>query len=127
MCAHCSRPFYESDRMQTHIKRSHETQKFACNWCEKTFHDKSGISRHILGVHFQQRNFKCNICNKSFKEKYNLKEHKFSVHKEANKFYTCMLCYQHFLYRKPFERHKQTCTGRTSEKRPKIKARKFLS
>lgn len=115
-CNYCTRTFYESDRLQTHIRRSHERSKFFCNWCAKTFVDKSGIARHILGVHFNQRNHKCNVCKKAFTASYNLKEHLFSVHKQASNFYTCEVCAQDFLYRKPFERHRAFCSG-SHEKR----------
>lgn len=116
-CSFCGRPFYESDRLQTHIRRAHETVKLSCNWCTKTFRDKSGIARHILGVHFNQRNHRCHFCSKAFTASYNLKEHMFSVHKQANKFYTCESCSQNFLYRKQYERHRVTCTGIPEKRR----------
>lgn len=110
-CSFCGRSFHESDRLQTHIRRAHDNTKLICYWCEKTFRDKSGIARHILSVHFNARNFKCNICLKAFSASYNLKEHMFSVHKSASKVYTCDSCSQDFLYRKQFERHRNTCSG----------------
>lgn len=116
-CSFCGRGFYESDRLSTHIRRAHEITKLSCNWCEKTFRDKSGIARHILGVHFNQRNHRCDICSKAFTASYNLKEHMFSVHKSASKYYTCVTCAQVFLYRKQFERHRNSCCSGTPEKR----------
>ncbi|KAG5684825.1 hypothetical protein PVAND_014037 [Polypedilum vanderplanki] len=110
-CNYCGRSFHENDRLQTHIKRSHDITKFTCFWCTKTFKDKSGITRHILGVHFNTRKYKCEICTKAFTASYNLKEHLFSVHKIASKIYTCDVCNQDFLYRKKFERHRPICTG----------------
>lgn len=116
-CSYCGRPFYESDRLQTHIRRAHENTKLICNWCGRSFRDKSGIARHILGVHFNQRNHRCHICSKAFTASYNLKEHMFSVHKQASKFYTCELCSQDFLYRKQFERHRNKCNGVPDKRR----------
>jgi KRAB domain-containing zinc finger protein len=110
-CSFCDRSFHESDRLKTHIKRSHATNKYICFWCKRTFKDKSGISRHILSVHFHERNYKCNLCYKAFSASYNLKEHLFAVHKSASHTYTCEICSADFLYRKQFERHRQTCDG----------------
>jgi KRAB domain-containing zinc finger protein len=114
-CSYCGRSFHESDRLQTHIRRSHENTKLICFWCNKTFRDKSGIARHILGVHFNERKFKCNVCWKAFSASYNLKEHMFAVHKTASKYYTCEGCNTDFLYRKQFERHKIICAGQSEK------------
>lgn len=119
-CSFCGRSFHESDRLQTHIRRSHDKNQYICFWCEKPFYDKSGIARHILGVHFNARNYKCSICSKAFTARYNLKEHMFSVHKVASRVYKCELCGQDFLYRKQYVRHRSSCVGHASDKK-KIK------
>lgn len=110
-CNFCSKSFYESDRLQMHIRRFHDRRRYICFFCNKDFRDKSGIARHIMGVHFNARNFKCGICSKAFTASYNLKEHMFAIHKMASTIYNCDLCSQDYLYRKQFERHRESCQG----------------
>lgn len=137
-CKDCSKTFYESDRLQIHIKRFHSkfcmnffcyeivhlffishvgSMNFSCDLCGRTFRDKSGMKRHVTGVHLNKRDFTCYLCPKSFSASYNLKEHLFSVHKEASQFYTCDMCSGNFLYRKQFERHREKCDGSKVKRR----------
>lgn len=120
-CSFCGRAFHESDRLQTHIRRSHDKTPLICFWCNKPFRDKSGIARHIMGVHFNTRNYKCSICSKAFTARYNLKEHMFSVHKMAASVYKCEICSQDFLYRKQYVRHRVSCVGAVAIKSEKGK------
>lgn len=111
-CNFCERNFYESDRLQMHIRRNHDaSSRYTCFFCSKKFRDKSGIARHIQGVHFNDRKYKCAQCSKAFTTSYNLKEHMFSIHKQASTVYTCETCCQEYLYRKQFERHRKQCAG----------------
>lgn len=110
-CNFCERSFYESDRLQMHIKRAHDSTRYICFFCSKNFRDKSGIARHIIGVHFNDRKYKCGNCYKAFTTSYNLKEHMFAIHKQATTVYKCETCTKEYLYRKQFERHRKKCLG----------------
>nr|CAI5852061.1 unnamed protein product [Callosobruchus analis] len=58
--------------MLTHTRE--KTYKCAHSYCDKQFHQKSGLNNHIL-THTGERPFKCTVCSKAFIQSNHLKEH----------------------------------------------------
>ena len=58
--------------------------------CNKEYHSKFNLKRHVLYNHVGTKPFTCSICTKKFVSKQNLREHQFT-HTGA-KPYKCNLC-----------------------------------
>lgn len=80
-CSTCSRSFAERDKLEFHIRVSHEED--ACPWkcqqCKIKFGRKSSLTRHQQTVHLQKR-FRCRVCNRSYSQRFDAIRHERNVH-----------------------------------------------
>ena len=52
------------DKLKEHISSVHEKSKdFQCDFCDKSFSQKSHKKTHIASVHEEKRPIKCEFCN----------------------------------------------------------------
>lgn len=65
---------------------SQENLEFTCEKCQRTFSNRSKLSRHVRESHMNIKNFDCSICNKTFKRNSHLKRHMISHSKEPKPF-----------------------------------------
>ena len=72
--------------LQGHVSQIHKGNKpppIKCTLCEKSFQEKSGLKRHMKGVHEGKRPYACHLCGLAFTQGGNLKTHIKGKHKDA--------------------------------------------
>jgi len=82
--------------------------KFKCHHCDKGFHDKHTMKRHIQ-VHTGEKPFKCSECDQSFKTPTHLKTHYNGIHLGLLK-YECQFCHQKFKWMACRNTHSKSCS-----------------
>ena len=90
-CEVCNKAFTSYRDINVH-KLLHSEPTFQCSHCDKKFHLRKYLARHIRSVHLKDENkrFRCNICQKGFTEKQNLLDHE-NTH-TGRKPYQCRWC-----------------------------------
>ena len=68
-----------------------DDRKHICPECDKSFHRKDKLTRHIQCVHEKIRPFRCDFCDSSFSRRDKLKRHVSSIHMKE-KPYLCNWC-----------------------------------
>lgn len=81
---------------------------FCCPFetCNKSYHSKFNLRRHVEYNHLGKKPFICQVCNRNFVSKQNLIEHKF-IHSGA-KPYKCSICGKKFRQISLLSLHKRT-------------------
>ena len=79
-CEICSESFYAQIHLTTHIQKKHDFKKSiveasSCNICEKPFHNKHDLKRHLKIFHGKTTVLKCDNCSAEFKYKSALDNH----------------------------------------------------
>ncbi|XP_048006857.1 PR domain zinc finger protein 5-like [Leguminivora glycinivorella] len=106
-CQHCSLSFEALWRLQQHLFSTHlEYRPHKCDVCEKAFHKKSDLKRHI-DMHNKVRKFACSVCLMEFKDKCNLKRHLLTHTNE--KPYCCAGCGNRYKQLASMKRHSAKC------------------
>ena len=72
----------------------HESPQYQCIQCDKHFHTKWHLKRHVI-THTGDSNHVCDLCGTRFVCGFNLKRHTKSVHMEE-KNHKCDICNKHF-------------------------------
>ena len=101
----CETEFYTQQILESHIRNIHgfDRRYFKCDSCEKVFHWKGRLNRHVKEVH-NKAEFKCESCEKSFSRKSSLRDHITFAH-DANKKYKCEKCLRPFLEHRQLKKH----------------------
>ncbi|KAF7272150.1 hypothetical protein GWI33_015045 [Rhynchophorus ferrugineus] len=107
-CEICGKTYISKNRLQDHIRFSHQETKYSCNICNKEYKQKSGLEVHIKS-HYGQNNYPCEICGKHFACKGSLYQHK-RVHTKDTK-YQCKECLHICINKRHLENHMRTHTG----------------
>ncbi|XP_075237751.1 uncharacterized protein LOC142333979 [Lycorma delicatula] len=89
------------------IIKGSTTKSFICNFCQKSFHRKHDLKRHI-NSHTKEKNYICNFCSKSFNESSELNLH-FKIHMEEG--YICKCCQKSFKNKNNIKAHLNTHTN----------------
>ena len=86
-CYICDQPFDTKKERTAHLRSVH----FRCDLCQRSFHDKQTLQRHILSVHQKLKPFKCEKCGKGFSQKSTVKTHDLAVHQDVSDV-ICAIC-----------------------------------
>ena len=88
----------EKDPLKCHQK------SFNCHFCEKSFHLKYYLERHVKSVHINKGSYKCPICQKGCNYKGNLVKHCKKSHPELF-VHQCRFCESTFMTSEDAEVH----------------------
>merc|ERR1719295_1702464 len=104
-CHKCSKAFSSSQKLDKHLRHTHDARPYQCSQCESTFSTQGKLNQHTLRAHFDgEKPFKCDQCSASFIEKYRLDRHVETVHStESN--YVCDKCPKTFKAANKLKRH----------------------
>lgn len=106
VCETCGAGFIYQHHLMKH-KEGHETNKFSCKHCDKTFLKKSQLDYHTQIVHkgrARAKLKKCPHCSESFKEHYSKMVHLKQAH-GITKTFQCHICKSNFSARRFLTEH----------------------
>lgn len=95
-CGICGKTFLTKGRLRRH-KYIHQGYRHYCEYCNKGFHLKDNMNKHVEIMHEQKfgKRFQCNYCGKAFTVKGNLQQHILGVHLRKS-LYECPICNEGF-------------------------------
>ncbi|XP_058066207.1 zinc finger protein 70-like [Anopheles bellator] len=110
MCEFCSKSFKDKSYYNIHRKLIHLKQwtPVECKTCGKWLKDTSYLSTHMRLSH-TTRNWPCNRCGKDFLTHVNLQSHIRASHKERN--FPCNVCGKCFFVKSSLKEHLTSHTG----------------
>ena len=80
MCVFCGLQLKYKSNLRRHILTvHHQTRKYSCGFCTKTFNRKDNFQRHLVR-HSITEKFQCKICGLSYSRKDNLMVHNRKFH-----------------------------------------------
>ena len=77
-----------------------------CDFCDKSFSDKSNLNKHVTTVHEEKKTFKCKICDAGFVSEGDLNRLLASVHEGRR--VQCNFC-SSFTKKKQFKKSYRSC------------------
>jgi len=84
-CENCSKTFTELRSLKEHKVIHDPSQRFICQYCQKSFAQRNHLRYHLAskhGVCDGETSHDCNVCKKKFAFSFQLKKHKIQVHKD---------------------------------------------
>ncbi|CAH1774275.1 unnamed protein product [Owenia fusiformis] len=104
-CQICGNYYKDSERLQLHIKRTHETPagRHLCHLCPLGFKHPEYLKDHVNSVHYKNCKQTCNICGKELASKRILRSH-MKTHSDQKDF-QCGECGREFNVRRNLLRH----------------------
>lgn len=90
ICTMCKKAFTTSTKLRYHMERHRGIRQFQCSECSSMFTAASGLKKHCLRYHSEQRPVACDMCDKSFVCQSECNLHKLRHHSEKN--VPCPLC-----------------------------------
>ncbi|GAB0091253.1 hypothetical protein DMENIID0001_060710 [Sergentomyia squamirostris] len=105
VCPICGKMVREF-RMHDHMKTHQPTKFLTCVICEKVFHNKGSIKRHMERIHLRLKifNVQCTHCEMKFTNHAAQKAHIYKDHLKKP-LYTCQLCGKGFYFRCSYQNH----------------------
>ena len=80
-CDKCDKVFHFRHSLNRHLNSEHrEILNYPCEKCERKFHDKQDLDEHVKLAHKISADFDCDVCGKKFSSKISVKRHKVSLH-----------------------------------------------
>ena len=80
-CDFCGKSFKDRSGLLGHMKHHElEDMLYVCDICEKTFRKIKLLKGHIKFMHNSRREFECKLCNRKFTLKSNMKQHIENIH-----------------------------------------------
>ena len=82
-CLLCSAKFRQAGHLDTHVKLKHSEKKFICSFpnCQKKFAVNWALRSH-MSIHSESKRFTCSLCEKGFHQKINLTRH-MAIHSQS--------------------------------------------
>ncbi|XP_075237801.1 uncharacterized protein LOC142334019 [Lycorma delicatula] len=103
ICNFCQKSFNQRSTLNFHLNIHTNEKNNNCNVCQKSFNRKCYLKRHFINSHTKEGNYICNFCQKSFYQSCALKLHLIIHTKENN--YICNFCQKSFSYKTNLRRH----------------------
>lgn len=72
-CPHCNKNF-KADFFEKHLRVHNKEKTWSCNKCDKSYHYKHDLVRHVTLEHVADP--RCEFCGENFKDRKLLKEHR---------------------------------------------------
>ncbi|KAB7503605.1 Zinc finger protein 26 [Armadillidium nasatum] len=93
-CTHCDFKTQQLKSYRRHLNKHIAKKKFLCDICGSMFQCSISLKDHNLFHHSNERKFKCKECEKSFKNKSCLSRHKRTHSNERPYKCECGMCYK---------------------------------
>lgn len=74
-CSYCDYKTKYRHLLKRHTDTHLEIKKYLCDICGSLFHSSSTLKQHVVFLHSNERRFECKECNKTFKNKSCLSRH----------------------------------------------------
>ncbi|XP_076465058.1 uncharacterized protein LOC143296877 isoform X10 [Babylonia areolata] len=104
-----SEAVWTENKPDTHREHSYDfgtgSAILLCEFCDKSFTSKSGLSKHKNAVHFLRKPYNCTVCGKGFIQKEHFEGH-MNMHNNV-KAYRCEICSKEFVYRTSLNQHRR--------------------
>ena len=104
-CSLCSISFRYQGELNDHTITVHESRKYTCDLCAKSFNRRDVLYKHRRSLHLKIKtlNFECDICENRFKDRDTLQGHMKKVHLYSR--YKCDICKKKFSKKGNFAKH----------------------
>ena len=111
-CSVCLSEHQDSFARRKHEKQIHdkEDREYKCEYCDKSFTNKSALDYHTNKHKSEPSKETCDICGSQFLAKTHLKEHKAIVHGQnggSQTNFECSYCSKTFQMKKSLNRHER--------------------
>ena len=111
-CSVCLSEHQDSFARRKHEKQIHdkEDREYKCEFCDKSFTNKSALDYHLNKHKSEPSKETCDICGSQFSAKTHLKEHKAIVHGQnggSQTNFECSYCSKTFQMKKSLNRHER--------------------
>uniref|UniRef100_A0A1B0GHV4 Putative zn finger n=1 Tax=Lutzomyia longipalpis TaxID=7200 RepID=A0A1B0GHV4_LUTLO len=107
MCEMCGTVMMDLRDLSHHVKIMHESKRFKCEVCRKTFRFQKELDEHgriHIPLSQLQDLYECDVCPKKFRIKTSLERHK-RLHTGATPELFCPVCQRRFISAKVLEQH----------------------
>ncbi|VVC31458.1 Zinc finger C2H2-type,Zinc finger, RING/FYVE/PHD-type [Cinara cedri] len=107
----CSSTFSRPSRLLIHIQRHQGIKGFQCTQCDRGYHRRQHLKRHVAEAHQNQLRLEqlltCNHCERQFKTAWGLRRHQIKIKRQkANiRLHCCEICNRKFLNSVDLGRH----------------------
>ena len=86
-CDKCGKPFTNLMKHLNTIHKPNRAKDINCFHCSKSFYETAHLNSHVREVHERTKEYKCDTCGKLFSRNFLLKTHQMKIHKnEKQKF-----------------------------------------
>lgn len=107
----CKATFSRPSRLRIHIQRHQGIKGFQCNQCDRGFHRRQHLKRHVAEVHQNQSRLEqplfCDHCDRQFSTTWGLRRHQAKIKKPKTRTrqYSCETCGHSFFNNDDLKRH----------------------
>ncbi|BES99262.1 Protein suppressor of hairy wing [Nesidiocoris tenuis] len=117
-CATCQKLFHEKDLLERHIRMMHDGPELACPQCGAKCPDKGTLARHMY-THTGLKPYSCPVCKQEFSRKYHLVRHNMQTgcDGKAKPVFPCQVCGREFNRKDNLREHLRAHAGQTKRKK----------
>lgn len=107
----CTSTFSRPYRLRIHIQRHQGIKEFQCTECDRGYHRRQHLQRHVAEAHQNQSRLEqplsCDHCERQFNTAWGLRRHQVKIKKQKSRvrLYQCKVCSCSFFSIDDLERH----------------------